>query len=205
MTLSNAKPIVGLSVVVDESWHEIPLGAGAGDAWAADLVTAEGVQGPAETTLQNRLATLQRNLAASVGDRCSALVWVPAAVSGYWSGTLVAVNWPVSSSGISDPESFLREFGDGAFIDDGDTVLEQRLWSGEFTAGPFAAAHRVTSSTSGAEDLVLESVDFVVFPPGSSEFAHLTFAAESITAFDDMPAQTSAIAETLEVGIGDAS
>lgn len=205
MTPSNATPIMGFSVVVDESWHQIPLAAGAGDAWAAELVAAEGVQGPAEATLRDHLARLQRNLAASVGDSCSALVWVPAAVSGYWSGTLVAVNWPVGSSGIFDPESFLSEFDRGAFIDEGDTVLEQRLWSGEFAAGPFAAAHRVTSSSSGAEDLVLESVDFVVFPPGSSEFAHLTFAAESITAFDDMPAQTTAIAQTLEVGVGGAS
>lgn len=205
MSTSNRFPITGLSVEVDEAWQQIPLAAGAGDPWAEGLVDGWDVDDPARTVLRGQLAGLQRNLAAAVHDLCSAMVWVPAPRSGYWSGTLVAVNWPLGSSGISDPASFADEFQRGAFIDPGDTVLEQQLWSGEFPAGAFAAAHRVTSTAAGDEDLVLESVDVVVFPVGSSEFAHLTFSAESITAFDDMPAAATAIAQTLQVAVGSAA
>ncbi|HWU47595.1 MAG TPA: hypothetical protein VN133_12630 [Humibacter sp.] len=195
-------PIIGFSVVLDDEWHPVPMTPGDGEPWASRLTAESGVEQPAAQTLVGELVRLQRNFAALITDACSAFVWVPAPASGYCGGSFVGMNWPLGDDGFEDAESFIARFAQGGFIDPGDTVLDQRVWSGEFDAGPFAAVHRVSSVPSGDDEMVLESVEFAVFPPGADEFIHLAFAAESIAAFDDMPAQTQAIAQTLQVTLG---
>jgi hypothetical protein len=195
-------PVTGISLAVTDSWRVVPTSAGDGEPWADALVTEWSVEGIAAASLREQLVRLQLTLSSRVGPDVTSLVWVPVPASGYCAAGLVAMNWPLGDSGIADPASALELFGAGAFIDDGDTVLDQRLWSGEVAAGPFAAVHRVRSTPSDDSEAVMESVDFLVFPAGSSEFVHLAFTAESIMAFDDMPAQTQALIETLELTVG---
>ncbi|HWT33783.1 MAG TPA: hypothetical protein VN107_08460 [Microbacterium sp.] len=202
MTSSSLPPIIGISVAVGDAWQEVPMGAGEGEPWAEELISSWAPDGLAAASLREQLVRLQANLSEQVGPGVTALVWVPTPASGYCGGGLVAANWPVGSSGVDDPAAAAALFGDGGFVEEGDTLLEQTLWSGEFPAGPYAAAHRVTTSPTADEEAVVETVDFVVFPPGSSEFVHLSFTAESISAFDDMPSQTRAVAQTLELTLG---
>lgn len=205
MTSSTFLPITGVSIVVDDSWRAVPLGSSDGADWADALIAEWCVDGLAAASLHEQLERLRTTLSARLGPEVTALVWVPAPASGYCGAGLVAVNWPVGDSGIRDVGTARELFGAGGFIGEGDTVLEQRLWSGELRAGPFAAVHRVTASPAGEEEAVLETVDFLLFPTGASEFLHLTFTAESISAFDDMPSQTQAIAETVECTVGSAA
>lgn len=199
-------PITGFSVVLDDQWHPVPTAAGDGEPWARRLAAEAGfeqrVEEQAAQTLVGELVRLQQNFAGRIGDACSAFVWVPAPTSGYCGGSFVGMNWPLGDSGFEDPESFIARFAEGGFIDPGDTVLDQRVWSGGFDVGPFAAVHRVSSVPSGDDERLLESVEFAVFPRDADEFVHLAFAAESIAAFDDMPAQTQVIAQTLQVTLG---
>lgn len=195
-------PITGISLVVSDSWRVVPMSAGEGETWAETLIAEWGVEGIAADSLREQLVRLQLTLSSRVGPDVTSLVWVPLPASGYCAAGLVAMNWPLGDSGIVDAASALELFGAGAFIDEGDTVLDQRLWAGDVAAGPLAAVHRVRSTASGDTESVMESVDFLVFPEGSSEFVHLAFTAESIMAFDDMPAQTQAIVETLELTVG---
>jgi hypothetical protein len=203
MTASTSAPITGISLVVDDDWFGVPVGAGEGEAWADGLVSRWTLSELAAATLRDQLVRLQANVAQRTGGRVSVLVWVPVPASGYCGATVVATNWPLGDGGVGDVPSALDVFDGGGFVAEGDTVLEQRRWSGEFEAGPFAAIHRVTSSPAGAEETVVETVDYVVFPGGSSQWAHLLFYAESISAFDDMPSQTMPIAESVRVTLGD--
>lgn len=205
MTTNNLQSITGLSVAVDDEWRTVPMEPGAGDAWADALIVEWGVDGIAAEALREQLARLQHAFADRVGGQVSALVWVPVPASGYCGGGLVAMNWPRGDSGIGSPEDVLQAYGAGAFLEPGDTLLEQRVWTGEFPAGAFAGVHRVTSSPAPqGEETVIETVEYFVFPDGSAEFVHLSFTAESISAFDDMPAQTQAVAQTVQVELGSA-
>jgi hypothetical protein len=180
----------------------IPLCAGEGEPWVDGLIAGWPVDGPAARSLREQLVRLQTSLASRLGTRCSALVWVPAPGSGHWAATVVTMTRQSGGANFSDPDGFMKAFAHGGFVDPGDNVLQQRLWAGEFHAGRFGAAHRMTESPAREEDLVMETVDYAVFPPGLSQFASLIFHAQSAGSFDDMPARTQAIAETVEFTIG---
>lgn len=190
------KRIVDYTLSVGSDWHELPAAGTDPYGWARRIVDEANVQDPAAELLEARLRSLAEVVGAQVGDGATAAVWVPVPESGYAAALMSITVWNRGDGGYTDREAFLAQPVDDA--------IYGTAWDGELPAGPFAARHvvRLRPREDGEEHDVVEMTEFVVFPEDAAQFVQILFSAESVTAFDDMPAQTEDVARTLGLAYG---
>ncbi|MDL9978209.1 hypothetical protein [Microbacterium candidum] len=190
------KQIVDYTLSVGTDWHELPAEGTDPYGWARQIVVDANVEDPAAELLEARLRSLAEVVGAQIGDGGTAAVWVPVPESGYAAALMSITVWNVGDGGYVDRAAFLAESVDDA--------VYGTVWEGELPAGPFAARHavRLRPREDGDEHDVVEMTEFVVFPDDAAQFVQIVFSAENITAFEDMPGQTEAVARTLGLAYG---
>jgi hypothetical protein len=185
----------------DEHWFQIPLSA-PGGGWAKTLVRSFSLKRSISKSLISQLEKLQANLGATFEPRVTCVVWIPQPESGRAACSL---SFQLSDLAESDsPDTVLADFK--ADKNHGDTTtdfLEVDPWRGEFDVGQFVAARRLIlhRNAQDPEGTVEEQTVFVVFPSGARQMVQLVFTAASAGSFNDMSAETQAVASTLRVDL----
>jgi len=215
--------LVELSLRLPENWFPVPLDPRvdlvewatetAYTAWRlrSDAGVPEEAVGPdAGRRLVVELAGLAHNLREQLGEgqpgSSHTGVWLPVPELGVVSAVVIAQI--AARSAERSPERFaaaLEELAESPSPGSGH-LHTQRLES-ELGGAPLRGLHSMTGLMDPEAGVAVleERTCFGVFPDDCAEMVEILFIAERPAAFEDMPSQTLALLEGLELGAADAA
>lgn len=197
------RDIVDITFEAPEGWYDVELlGEPGSDDWPERL--AATLAAPA---LVPQLRALQQVLHAedpTGATRARVFVPVPAAgvLNAFQTYELLQLevdDTPESYLAVTDAESAHRE--------PGYEVIGYRSWRTAHALGELVGfTHLTALEDDAAGDALLEQrVVFAIFPVGSAQAFHTVFRSGFIGGFDDMVADTQAIADSVRVRLGEAA
>ncbi len=201
------RDIVGIAFEAPEGWHDVELLSEAGsDDWPERLVATLGA-GELGAGLVPQLRALQQVLHAedpSGATRARVFLPVPEAgvISAYQTYELLQLetdDTPESYLAATDAEAGHRE--------PGYEVIGYRSWRTAHPVGELVGfTHLTALADEAAGDALLEQrVVFALFPVGAGQALQLTFRSGFIGGFDDMVADTQAIADSVRLSLEEAA
>lgn len=189
------RTVIDYALTVDADWHAVPRDEVELPAWVTDIAALAPSEGPARAMLHAQLTAVSSTARQRFGDRATVALWVPQPASGYVGALLAVTAWDVGAGGWTGPAA-------AAWPSDDDVAFQQH-WTGEVPSGRYAARHAVElTGDSEPQQEAVESVQCMVFPPDCAQFLHLSFIAESVSSFDDMPARVLPVVRSLQVRFG---
>ncbi|GAA1440178.1 hypothetical protein [Leifsonia poae] len=200
------RDIVDFSFETPDGWYDVVLlGEEGAEEWPTALAAELG-GGDLAPGVVEQLTVLQQVLYgqdASGGTRARVYLPVPEAgvLSAYQTFELLELEADDS------PESFLAATdAQAGHREPGYEVRGYQSWRSAHPAGELVGfTHLTALAEPDADDAVLEQrVVFVIFPVGAAQAFQMEFRSAFIGGFDDMVAETQAIADSLVVTLGDA-
>lgn len=200
MSLLGPRDIVDIAFDAPEGWYDVELlGEPGSDDWPERLA-AELEASP----IVPQLRALQQVLHAedpTGATRARVFVPVPSAgvINAYQTYELLQLetdDTPESYLAATDAESGHRE--------PGYEVIGYRSWRTAHPLGELVGFTHLTALADGDDDALLEQrVVFAIFPVGAAQAFHTIFRSGFIGGFDDMVADTQAIADSVKVTLGE--
>lgn len=203
MSLLGPRDIVDIAFDAPEGWYDVELlGESGSDDWPERLAAALEA-----TAIVPQLRALQQVLHAedpTGATRARVFVPVPSAgvINAYQTYELLQLevdDTPESYLAATDAESAHRE--------PGYEVIGYRSWRTAHPLGELVGfTHLTALAEAESDDALLEQrVVFAIFPVGSAQAFHTVFRSGFIGGFDDMVADTQAIADSVRVTLGEAA
>ncbi|WP_348788688.1 hypothetical protein [Leifsonia sp. NPDC080035] len=197
------RDIVDISFEAPEGWFDVELlGEPGSDDWPERLASALASPGMAA-----QLRVLQQVLHAEDPTGATrARVYVPEPTAGVISAyqTYELLRLEVDDT----PESYLAATdAESAHREPGYEVIGYRSWRTAHPLGELVGfTHLTALEDDAAGDALLEQrVVFAIFPVGAAQAFHTIFRSGFIGGFDDMVAETQAIADSVRVTLGEAA
>lgn len=219
------RQLVEISLRLPESWFEIPLGEVEDEGivdWATSTALAawklreaasyseDAVFPDAGRTLVVELSSLFLNLREQLPRAQRGLVqahaWLPLPEMGIVSAAVIAQL--AERSPERSPERFvemLEATADSTDSQSGD-IHRQRI-EGDLGGEPLRGLHSMVGHFDPDTDVAMleERTCFGIFPAGCQEMIEVLFIAERPAAFADMPTETYALLDGLEIAVTDAA
>ena len=203
MTSLRPRDIVDITFEAPEGWHDVELlGEPGSEDWPERLAAELGA--PALVPQLRALQQVLHGEDPSGATRARVFVPVPSAgvLSAYQTYELLQLE-PGDS-----PESYLAATdAAGGTREPGYEIIGYRSWRTAHALGELVGfTHLTALEDEAAGDALLEQrVVFAIFPVGSAQAFHTIFRSGFIGGFDDMVADTQAIADSVRVTLGEAA